>query len=41
MMRLRVSGGDEESKKYDIQNNGNFDSELVEKRFKKGSSEGY
>ena len=38
MMRLRM--GDAEHMKYDIVNTG-FDSELVEKRFKKGASEAF
>jgi hypothetical protein len=41
MMRLRRSFGDDEYRKYDIENIGNFDSELVEKRMRKGEAEGY
>lgn len=40
IMRLRMTGGDNEHFKYDVVNTG-FDSELVEKRFKKGASEAY
>jgi len=39
MMRLRM-GGDSEHAKYDVVNTG-FDSELVEKRFKKGAAEAF
>ena len=35
MMRLRMSG-DEEYKKYDMDNKGNFDSELLERKMRKG-----
>ena len=39
MMRLRM--GDSEYRKYDLENAGNFDSELVEKRMRKGQAERY
>lgn len=39
-MRLRLSG-DDEWKKYDLDNIGNFDSGLLEKRLKRGHHEAY
>jgi hypothetical protein len=40
MMKLRQQG-DDEYKKYDIDNHGNFDSELLERKMRKGQAEGY
>lgn len=42
MMRLRGGESDQsEWMKYDIDNAGNFDSEMVEKRMRKGQTEAY
>ena len=30
------TGGEDEYMKYDIENNGNFDSELIERKMRKG-----
>lgn len=41
MMRLRMTGEGDEYKKYDLVNANNFDSELLERKMKKGHHEGY
>lgn len=38
---MRLRKGDDEYKKYDLQNSNNFDSELIERKMRKGQAESY